>query len=58
MIFARTVIPSGLSLLIAIQQSPHSAESEDWSDWADVQADLSLRSAHTHFVGFDISWLK
>ena len=23
-----------------------------WSDWADAQADLSLRWAHTHFVGF------
>ena len=22
------------------------------SDWADAQADLSLRWAHTHFVGF------
>ena len=21
-----------------------------WSDWADAQADLSLRWAHTHFV--------
>ena len=28
------------------------ADSEDWSDWADAQADLSLRWAHTHFVGF------
>ena len=26
-----------------------------WSDWADVQADLSLRWAHTHFVGFVMS---
>ena len=33
------------------------ADSEDWSDWADAQADLSLRWAHTHFVGFVISWL-
>ena len=23
-----------------------------WSDWVDAQADLSLRWAHTHFVGF------
>ena len=23
-----------------------------WSDWADTRADLSLRWAHTHFVGF------
>ena len=28
------------------------ADSEDWSDWADAQADLSLRWAHSHFVGF------
>ena len=28
-----------------------------WSDWADAQANLSLRWAHTHFVGFVISWL-
>ena len=28
------------------------ADSQDWSDWADAQADLSLRWAHTHFVGF------
>ena len=28
------------------------AYSEDWSDWADAQADLSLRWAHSPFVGF------
>ena len=28
------------------------ADSEDWSDWADVQADLSLRWAQSLFVGF------
>ena len=28
------------------------ADSEDWSDWVDAQADLRLRWAHTHFVGF------
>ena len=33
----------------------HWAHSEDWSDWADAQADLSLRWAHTHFVGFVMS---
>ena len=27
-------------------------DSEDWSDWVDTQADLSLRWAHSHFVGF------
>ena len=28
-----------------------SAERRLWSDWADAQADLSLRWAHSHFVG-------
>ena len=31
--------------------------SEDWSDWANALADLSLRWAHTHFVGFVMSRL-
>ena len=30
----------------------HWAHSEDWSDWADAQADLSLRSAHMPFCWF------
>ena len=30
----------------------HWAHSEDWSDWADAQADPSLCWAHSHFVGF------
>ena len=30
----------------------HWAYSEGWSDWADAQADLSLRWAQSHFVGF------
>ena len=30
---------------------PLSAQRSFWSDWADAQADLSLRWAHTHFVG-------
>ena len=34
-----------------------SAQRRLWSDWADTQADLSLRWAHTHSVGFDMSWL-
>ena len=33
------------------------AGSEDWSDWADAQADPSLRWAHSHFVGFVMSRL-
>ena len=37
---------------------PLSAQRRLWSDWEDVQADLSLRWAHSHFVGFVIRWLK
>ena len=33
------------------------APSEDRSDWADAQADLSLHWAYTHFVGFVVSRL-
>ena len=33
------------------------SDSEDWSDWADAQADLSLCWAHSHFVGFVMSRL-
>ena len=36
---------------------PLSAQGRLWSDWADAQADLSLRLAQTHFVGFVISRL-
>ena len=32
-------------------------DSEDWSDWADAQADLGLRWAHSHFIGFVMSRL-
>ena len=31
---------------------PLSAQRRLWSDWVDAQAVLSLRWAHTHFVGF------
>ena len=31
---------------------PLSAQRRLWSDWADAQADMSLRWAHSHFVGF------
>ena len=31
---------------------PLSAQQRLWSDWVDAQADLSLRWAHSHFVGF------
>ena len=33
------------------------ANSQDWSDWADAQADPSLHWAHSHFVGFVMSRL-
>ena len=36
---------------------PLSAQRRLWSDLAVAQADLSLRWAHTHFVGFIMSWL-
>ena len=35
-----------------------SAQRRLWSDWADAQADLSLRWAHRHFVGFIMRRLK
>ena len=31
---------------------PLSAQRRFWSDWADAQADLSLRWAHSYYVGF------
>ena len=36
---------------------PLSAQRWLWSDWADAQADLRLCWAHSHFVGFVMSWL-
>ena len=33
------------------------AHSEDWSEWADAQADLSLRWAHMPFRWFVTMWL-
>ena len=36
---------------------PLSAKRRLWSDWADAQADLSLRWAHTNLVCFVMSWL-
>ena len=37
---------------------PLSAQRRLCSDWADAQADLSLRWAHSHFVGFVMRRLK
>ena len=36
---------------------PLSALRRLWSDWVDAQADLSLRRAHSHFVGSVMRWL-
>ena len=36
---------------------PLSTRRRQWLDWADAQADPSLRWAHSHFVGFVMSWL-
>ena len=36
---------------------PLCAQRRLWSDWADAQIDLSLRWAHSHFVGFVMSRL-
>ena len=41
-----------------VLSSPLSARRRLWSDWVDAQADLSLRWAHSHFVGFVMSRLK
>ena len=37
---------------------PLTAQRRRWSDWADAQADLSPRWAHSHCVGFVMSRLK
>ena len=37
---------------------PLSAQPRLWSDWADAQADLSLRWVHSHFNGFVMLRLK
>ena len=36
---------------------PLNAQRRLWSDWADAQAELSLRCAYSHFVGFVMSRL-
>ena len=57
--------PSSLIRVFAVRMKkawvltfPFSAQRSLWSDRADAQADLSLPWAHTHFVGFVMSWLK
>ena len=37
---------------------PLSTQRRLWADWANAQADLSLRWAHSHFVGFVMRRLK
>ena len=37
---------------------PLSTQRRLWSDWVDAQAELSLRWAHSHFVGFVTRQLK
>ena len=56
--------PPSLIRVFAVRMKKHwalsyplSAQRRLWSDWADAQADLSLRWAHTHFVGFVMSRL-
>ena len=56
--------PSSLIRVFAVRMKkawvlnyPLSAQRRLRSDWADAQADLSLRWAHTHFVGFVMSRL-
>ena len=36
----------------------HKVHSKDWSDWAHAKTDLSLRRAHSYFVGFVMLRLK
>ena len=57
--------PSSLIRVFAVRMKkasvlsyPLSAQRRLWSDWADAQADLSLRWTHSHFVGFDMRRLK
>ena len=56
-------LPGHLPSLIRMKKAwvlsyPLSAQRRGWSDWADAQVDLSLRWAHSYFVGFVMSWLK
>ena len=57
--------PPGLIRVFAVHMKkawvlsyPLSAQRRLWSDWAVAQADLSLRWAHRHFVGFVMSRLQ
>ena len=57
--------PPSLIRLFAVRMKKHwvlsytlSAHRRLWTDCADAQTDHSLRWAHTHFVGFVMSWLN
>ena len=54
---AKTQISLGIFFAVRMKKHcvlsyPLKAQRRLWSDWADAQADLSLRWAHSHFVGF------
>ena len=60
-VFAVRMISQGNPPVFAVRMKkalvlsyPLSAQRRFWPDWADAQADLSLRWAHSHFVGFDM----
>ena len=60
----KTTNPPSLISVFAVRMKkawvlsyPLSAQRRLWSDWADAQADLSVRWAHNHFVGFVMSRL-
>ena len=56
--------PFSLIKVFAVRMKNHwvisypKAHSEDWSDWAEAQADLSLRWAHSYFIGVVVLRLK
>ena len=59
------VHPPSLIRVFAVRMKKHwvlscpwSALRRLWSDWADAQADLSLRWAHSHFLGFVMRQLR
>ena len=60
---AKTQISLGIRVFVVCMKKAWvfsyqlSAQLRLWSDWADAQADLSLRWAHSHFIGFVMSQL-
>ena len=47
-----TVRPAKTQTSLDIRSFSNKVQSEDWSDWADAKADLSLRWAHMPFCWF------